>query len=349
MGRNRGFRGIRSIDPLRDMRSVVRLIDDAFGGELSPTAQRTLHDLRWLSRTAWLLGPFLWMTPSAHLFSGFVWVEGRQIVGNVTVTSSHGGGPGCWVISNVVVDRAYRGQGIGRALMKEALSHIHCRNGRRVALQVRADNCAAVHLYRDMGFVAVDTLLEMHMSSDRFLQCQAQIGERIHGRTSRRGPRAQRASLPFQRRGYDEWYQEYLLAREAVPTVSQHIHPVQQRSFRIEWDERVSRWLRNQVGDVREYRLGIREEGELCAALTVWAGRWRPNHRLEILVHPRHRGRWEEGLVDYVLTILQQYPLHPIYTEVHAVHDALVRELEACGFVIDRELEQMELDLASNP
>jgi hypothetical protein len=77
----------------------------------------------------------------------------------------------------------------------------------------------------------------------------------------------------------------------------------------------------------------------------VWAARWHPYHRLEIMVHPRCRGQWEQGLVDHALAILRRYPLHPVYIEVNAAHDDLVGALEARGFVVDRELEQMELDL----
>ena len=331
ISRKGAFSGVRPIDPLRDARGVVRLIDEAFGGDLNPTARKTLRDLRWLSRTAWMLGPFLWMTPFADLFSGFVWVEGRQVVGNVTLTQSRGGGPGCWLVSNVVVDPAYRRRRIGRALMEEALAHIRSRNGHRAILQVRADNRAAVHLYRDMRFVAVDTLLEMRLpitpSSHRPITSSPHPG------------------LPLRRRGYDEWYQEYLLAREAVPAAAQRMHPLDLSSFRVEWDEWILRWFRNWLGSVREYRLGIGQEGALGATLTVWSGRWRPYHRVEIIVHPDHRGQWEQGLVDHALALLHRYPCHPVYIKVCAAHEALVRALKGRGFITDRELVQMELEL----
>ena len=335
ISRKRAFSGIRPIDPLRDVRGVVRLVEEAFGGELNPTAQKTLRDLRWLSRTAWLLGPFLWTTPFADLFSGFVWVEGQQVVGNVTLTQSRGGGPGCWLVSNVVVDPAYRGRGIGRALMDQALARIRSRNGRRIILQVRADNRPAIHLYRDMGFVAVDTLLEMRLPVSP-----------PHPLTPSPPLR-----LPLRQRGYDEWRQEYLLAQEAIPAAAQRMRPPMRSSFRVEWDERILRWFRNWLGSVREYRLGIEEEDALRATLTVWAGCRRSYHRAEIMVHPDYRGQWEEGLVDHALALLHGYPSdwgsphHPVYVEVHAVHEALVRALKARGFVTDRELVQMELDL----
>jgi len=348
ISREKPFSGIRPIDPLRDVRGVVHLIEGAFGGELTPMAQQTLRDLRWLSRMAWLAGPFLWMTPFAELLSGFVWVEGRRVVGNVTLTQARGGGAGCWLVSNLVVDPAYRRRGIGRALMEEALAHVRSQGGNRIILQVRADNQAAVHLYQSMGFVPVGALLEMRLPPRRNVERRAWSVERIRSGTSRSTPPTPRISLPLRPRNYGEWYGEYLLAQEAIPASAQRMHPVEPSSFRVEWDERAFRWLRNWVGSVREYRLGIEEEGALRAMLTLWAGRWRPYHRLEIMVHPDCRGRWEEGLVDHALHLLRRYPSHPVYTEAYVAHEALVRALKSRGFVADRELVQMELELIND-
>jgi len=326
ISRRTAFRKIRPIDPVRDAKDVVNLIEEAFSGELNPMAQKVLRDLHWLGRLAWIMGPFLWMTPFAELFSGLVWTEGRRVVGNVTITRSRGGGPGCWLISNVVVAPAYRGQGIGRALMEEALAFIRSKGGRRVILQVRADNQAAVHLYQDMGFIAVDTLLEM---------CLPQPWP----------PIPSPPALPLHWRGYREGLQEYLLACEAIPSAAQEMYPPDTRKFRVTWEERMLRLVKNLLGSTREYRFGITEDSALRATLTVWAGRRCPYHRLGIMVHPQHRGKWEQGLVDHALALLQRYPFHPVYAEAYAVHDALVRALTARGFVTDRELVQMKLDL----
>lgn len=306
--------------------------------------QQTLRDLRWLSRVSWLAGPFLWMTPFAELFSGFVWAEGRRVVGNVTLTQARGGGMGCWLISNLVVDPAYRRRGIGRALMEEALAHVRSRGGSRIILQVRADNQAAVHLYQSMGFVPMETLLEMHLSPRRDIERREWSVRQIHSDTSRSTSPAPRISLSLRQLGYGEWYGEYLLAREAIPIAAQRMHPVEPSNFRVGWDERIFRWLRNWMGSVREYRLGIEEEGALRAMLTLWTGRWRPYHRLEIMVHPDYRGQWEEELVDHALHLLRHYPSCPVYTEAYVAHEALVRALWSRGFVADRELVQMELD-----
>lgn len=334
--------GIRPIEPVLDMRGVVRLIEEGFGTELNPMAQETLRDMRRLSRMGWLLGPVLWMSAFEGLYSGFVWTEGRRVVGNVTVSECRGGGPGCWLVSNLVVDPAYRRRGIGRALVKKGLAHILSQNGRRVILQVRGDNRAAVHLYCEMGFAAVDTLLEMRLPGPWPAQPEAGEGDRSRYLLSGGQPPA---GLPLRWRHHDEWYDEYLLSREAVPAGAQRVHPVECRSFRPTWDKRILRWFGNWCGSAREFRLGIEEKGKLSATLTVWAARRRPYHRLEIMVHPDHRGKWEGGLVDRALDLLYPYPRHPVCVEAYAAHQELVKALESRGFVIDWELVQMELDL----
>ena len=320
------IRRIRPVNPLDDVGDVVHLIEEAFSRELNPSTQRALRDLSWLNRAAWLLGPLLWVTPFADLFSGLVWEEGKRVLGNVTLTRSRGGGPGCWMISNVVVAPIHRGRGIGRALMEEALAHIRSRGGRRIILQVRADNQAACHLYRDLGFAPVDTLLEM----------------RLHCPWSMVGTPTR---LPLRRRRNSDGPHEFRLAQEAIPAVAQEMRPQYPSTFRIGWNKQFFRCLLNLFGSAREFRLGIGGEGELMATLNVWAGRWRPYHRLQIMVHPQHRGQWEQGLVDHALALLQYYPYHPVYTEVHALHGSLVKALIERNFVIHRELAQMTLDL----
>jgi ribosomal protein S18 acetylase RimI-like enzyme len=49
---------------------------------------------------------------------------------------------------------AYRGQGIGRRLLAACLSKARSNGITRVDLEVRADNVAAIELYKRMGFSA---------------------------------------------------------------------------------------------------------------------------------------------------------------------------------------------------
>ena len=64
----------------------------------------------------------------------------------------------CWTIAgeshllNIAVHPAWRGRGIGRALLSECIRRAAGAGASRVFLEVRAGNEAAQRLYRSMGF-----------------------------------------------------------------------------------------------------------------------------------------------------------------------------------------------------
>lgn len=61
-------------------------------------------------------------------------------------------------IQNVGVAPAYRGLGLGRALVFKSLQGFRASGLRRVYLEVTAENSSAVRLYRDLGFRKAKTL-----------------------------------------------------------------------------------------------------------------------------------------------------------------------------------------------
>ena len=58
-------------------------------------------------------------------------------------------------VLTIAVDAAYRGRGVGRALLTRLLDAAARRGARRVFLEVRADNPVARALYESEGFTAV--------------------------------------------------------------------------------------------------------------------------------------------------------------------------------------------------
>jgi ribosomal protein S18 acetylase RimI-like enzyme len=64
-------------------------------------------------------------------------------------------------IQNVGVIPAYRGQGLGRALVGRALMGFREQGVEKVYLEVTAENIAAVRLYRSMGFHRIKTLYKV--------------------------------------------------------------------------------------------------------------------------------------------------------------------------------------------
>jgi ribosomal protein S18 acetylase RimI-like enzyme len=61
-------------------------------------------------------------------------------------------------IQNIGVVPNYRGLGLGKALVRQALIGFRAAGLRRAYLEVTAENCAAVMMYRDVGFRRAKTL-----------------------------------------------------------------------------------------------------------------------------------------------------------------------------------------------
>lgn len=56
-------------------------------------------------------------------------------------------------ITNIVVDKAYRGQGFGKLLTETLVSEGKKLGMREFTLEVRVSNAAAIHIYESVGFV----------------------------------------------------------------------------------------------------------------------------------------------------------------------------------------------------
>lgn len=67
------------------------------------------------------------------------------------------GDPYAW-ISNLTTDPAWRGRGLGRALLAAGLKHLYERGARSVALGVDGGNTAALQLYQSVGFMPISTV-----------------------------------------------------------------------------------------------------------------------------------------------------------------------------------------------
>ncbi len=56
-------------------------------------------------------------------------------------------------IANVAVDPTYRKQGVGEYLMRQVMLNCYAMGGKRMTLEVRQSNTAALALYQKLGFV----------------------------------------------------------------------------------------------------------------------------------------------------------------------------------------------------
>ena len=81
------------------------------------------------------------------------------LAGRIRSLPPYFGGFPVGFISEVFVDAAYRGQGVGRRLMAAAIEWFQAQKVRRIELQVVINNVGARKVYREMGWK--DELVQM--------------------------------------------------------------------------------------------------------------------------------------------------------------------------------------------
>jgi ribosomal protein S18 acetylase RimI-like enzyme len=83
----------------------------------------------------------------------FVAVDGSSVVGWCDIfPASAGAAKHCGSLGMGLLP-AYRGRGIGRALIEAAVAHARANGLTRIELEVREDNSRAIELYAGSGFV----------------------------------------------------------------------------------------------------------------------------------------------------------------------------------------------------
>lgn len=330
---------LRRMDPGRDLGIVADLIADAFGSELDERGQAALREIRWMAR----LSPLVWWWAQADpgfrdTFNGFVWEEpepagkgplptgrGGQIVGNVSLNRAPGSRQR-WIICNVVVQEAYRGQGIGRRLTEEAILEAQALGAEGVVLQVHQDNPSAWGLYTDLGFREAAGETDLRLESVEPVVPRDAPGYQF--RTWRPG----------------DGRVVYELARQVTPPVQQWIKPVRLDSYQLSWWTRAEQWLRGLVGDRRVYRVTALREGGLVAMMTVTVAYQRGEHHLDLLIHPDHAGELAAALVSRALHMLAAIPPRPVRATVDRAQTATLETLREYGFEEQRTLLTLRKD-----
>lgn len=109
---------------------------------LFPTDRLSARNLRRLLRSA-----------SAHLM---VTMQGTQMLGNLVLLTRRGSRRAR--IYSIVVSPHARGMGLGTRLVEAAKDRARAAACTMISLEVRADNHAALALYRKLGFEIASTL-----------------------------------------------------------------------------------------------------------------------------------------------------------------------------------------------
>jgi len=326
----RNLAGLRPMDPMRDLKGVADLIEEAFATDLDRSGQNALRELRWLSR----LKPVLWWMVTfnpdhADFLSGFVWEEDKKIVGNITVNQTSPGSRR-WLISNVAVAKEYRRRGIARGLMYAGLELVKECRGKSVVLQVRADNQAARELYEALKFKEIAGTAYLRLN---------------------RVPAVETHPLPpevkLRPRRFDSFdaRMAYSLANAATPTISQQEWPLRHSRFQLGYNEQLSNIFRLFIGGTACAYWVVEEEQRFVGLANIIAGVFGENHRFELIVDPDWRGRLEKPLISRMLQYLRPGRRRAVSVKHPTDHPEAIDAYKEFGFLEEQTLIWMKREM----
>jgi ribosomal protein S18 acetylase RimI-like enzyme len=325
---HQSLRGLRSVNPLSDLKPITELIELAFGDALDASSQEMLREMRAL---AWLLGPAFWLlsatqSPLADSFGGYVWVEEGKIVGNVTVHRQRNGRRG-WFISNLAVHPDHRRKGLARRLLLAGLEMARGKRAPRISLEVRGDNAPARRLYEELGFRQVDSTTTMHM---RVLHTAASVLSPGY-------------SIEISPAGEGE--ELFLFAEGTLSPEAREIMPLRRKDYRLSLPQRIIGGLGDVLRGRFTYHLAARSEGSLAAILLLHTGSFGFPHSLNLVVHPEHRTRVEEMLITRALSILETAGPHALHAKIRPSYGYVIDLCKRYGFTEKETLDLFTLEL----
>ncbi len=317
--------GIRPFDVGRDLRAVSRLITEAFAEELDEQGEAALRELRILGYMSWLVRILYRSTGEfRNVFNGFVWVENRRVVGNVTVQRA-ASGSGRWQIANVAVSPAWRGRGISRALMEHALDYIREMGGSWAVLQVRGENEIARGLYERLRFENMGGTTELYAPAVPKSVAMPVVSN----------------LLPFSPNDSNLLYD---LATSRPSAEFQWWRAVRRDDFQVPLEKRIGELVSRLAGRQRIYRYAIREyRSRFEGAVQVTARCWQGEHNIRLWLRPDAQELYAQPLVLSALALLQESPRWPLRATVSTQDELAAQTLLEHGFSVRSTLYTMRL------
>jgi ribosomal protein S18 acetylase RimI-like enzyme len=312
--------GPQPFDPSRHMRQVANLVAAVFADELDARGRSALREMQFVGRLSPMLGDTLSMALFNEYISGHVWVEGGQVVGNVTLQSIDQAGSR-WRISNVAVLPGFRRRGIARALMLESLREVAQRQGSWAVLQVRADNGGAHDLYVSLGFAdaARDAVYRLEAPPSHPVQPEIPL-EPLQALTG--------ADLLD-------------LARASRSALAQWADPVRAQDYYVGLGRAAGEWLGRLTRLHRVERWGVRGDKMLLGAVETRASFSGEIFGMRMAVRPSARGALEPALVARGLMSLSRAGSSPVVIEHDGEHVEGTEALLRAGFRPQRDLITM--------
>jgi len=311
---------VRPFVPYRDLDNLAMLIERSFGAEIEQTGSTIVRDLRQMA----MLGPLLRATGAIVTpFTGFVWIEDDQLVGNVSLSLERGADR-VWTVSNVAVLPEYRQQGIASHLVDRAIEHVRRQGGRAIHLQVRTTNEVATRMYQRRGFITVDTLHELELSRFRW---PISVGQPL---------------APVRRARLTDAAAIRHLLQTHGPKGLAPIQVLRSRGARLPSLRYALRYLL--TGECY-YQAVVSAKRRVVAYGCAHTTSPRGPHELALYVMPPSRGEWETSLIEWLLTRLRTGESHAVRAVISADHPEALMAAEKLGFRTTRILAQMMLYL----
>lgn len=145
---------LRRFNARTDLRRVADLVELCFADTLDLDGRRYIQQMRRTAEHSQFLN---WAASVASRtsfpFSGFVWEQDGEIIGNLSLIPMNARRRKVFLIANVAVHPDHRRRGIARKLTDAALHDCRARRADDVWLHVREDNPGAQALYQGMGFI----------------------------------------------------------------------------------------------------------------------------------------------------------------------------------------------------
>lgn len=316
LSRRKDAKGLRLINPRRDMRAIADLIESAFPLDFDPAGRRMVREMRAYGRAGvigyWLGRIFL---PPAAFPLGYVWEQDGAVVGSASLLRVDGF-PDRWVLANVAVKAEYRRKGIARELTTASVDLAKQRKAKELFLQVDSSNQGPQILYASMGFHPLVTRCNWVRSANRSLPVDVQVG------------------LARERRE-QEWKSQLSLAERLHPEGLVWPYPLTSTLYRHRWMQQIFNMPMNMHWVWVE---GDQLMGSLSARSRV------DNRKLRfiLVVDPDMRGIIERPLLTKGLSSLADTQREILLDYPVGLAD---QDLETLGFTARRTLTWMSKEL----
>lgn len=313
--------GPRPMNPRRDFRQVLELLDLAFGPIFDANGRRMLDARTNIQYQM----PSMFRLTNKGIAPGFVWLEDGRIVGNVSLVES--AFPGRCLVANVAVHPNFRRRGIARMLMQESIEHIQAHYGKEIMLQVESNNSAAIELYKNLGFHDIGTIRRWETTSTRLRNLPL-------------------GGDPYEVRplGRRDWAAAYHLDRTALNPNLNWPTPKARDYFKTGFWEWVSNFLNGRK--METWMLAaptVRQGKQQLVGLATINSEWGRPHNLELRVLPEWRGQVERPLLAKLIRRLRYLRGTTILID-HVTDDEIVNNLlTEANFTTRRYLTFMHL------